>query len=164
MSTGLRVLETIPRSSSRPEHTATLFYVWTLEFYCKTGLHPLRCFRKAAVAYLETSAKDGRPDFGFILGKAKVAPTHGHTIPRLELYAAVMAVELANTVCEHLDLNLDSVQFYTDSRIVLGYICNTSKRFYVYVANRVERIHLSTRPDQWHYVSTTHHPAVQATS
>ena len=30
----------------------------------------------------------------FLLGKAKVAPTSGHTIPRLELCAAVMAVEL----------------------------------------------------------------------
>jgi hypothetical protein len=49
----------------------------------------------AAVAYLRTLDKDGNPDLGFVLGKAKVAPTNGHTIPRLELCAAVLAVGIA---------------------------------------------------------------------
>ncbi|VDI02885.1 Hypothetical predicted protein [Mytilus galloprovincialis] len=46
----------------------------------------------AAVAYLRTTDSSGEPNIGFILGKAKVAPTSGHTIPRLELSAAVLAV------------------------------------------------------------------------
>lgn len=48
---------------------------------------------------------------------------------------------------------------YTDSRIVLGYIHNTSRNFYVYVANRVTRIRKSSHPNQWHYISTSHNPA-----
>ncbi|VDI63454.1 Hypothetical predicted protein [Mytilus galloprovincialis] len=48
----------------------------------------------AAVAYLRTTDSSGEPNIGFILGKAKVAPTSGHTIPRLELSAAVLAVEI----------------------------------------------------------------------
>jgi hypothetical protein len=56
----------------------------------------------AAGAYLRTLDKDGNPDLGFVLGKAKVAPTNGHTIPRLELCAAVLAVEIAQCALEQL--------------------------------------------------------------
>ena len=37
-------------------------------------------------------------------------------------------------------------EFYTNSKIVLGYIHNVTKRFYVYVANRVTHIRNSTHP------------------
>lgn len=55
-------------------------------------------------------------------------------MPRLELCAAVLAVELADTLMDELDVKIHSVKFYTDSRVVLGYIHNTNRRFYVYVA------------------------------
>lgn len=43
----------------------------------------------AAVCYLKAKYSDGSSSQGFVLGKAKVAPVSGHTIPRLELCAAV---------------------------------------------------------------------------
>ena len=55
------------------------------------------------------------------------------------------------------------MHFYTDSKVVLGYIYNASKRFYVYVANRVQRIRKSTNPDQWSYVASDKNPADSAT-
>ncbi|XP_071098015.1 uncharacterized protein [Haliotis cracherodii] len=113
----------------------------------------------AAVAYLRTVDKDKGQRTGFILGKAKVAPMHGHTIPRLELCAAVLAVEIADLVCEHLGLPLDVVQYYTDSKIVLGYIYNQTRRFYVYVSNRIDRIRKYSQPEQWHYVHSDKNPA-----
>ncbi|XP_071150458.1 uncharacterized protein [Mytilus edulis] len=57
----------------------------------------------AAVAFLRTTDSSGEPNIGFILGKAKVAPTSGHTIPRLELSAAVLAVEITQTIVDNLD-------------------------------------------------------------
>lgn len=57
----------------------------------------------AAVAYIKTMNEDSS-DIGFLLGKAKVAPSHGHTIPRLELCSAVVAVELAEVAKEQLNL------------------------------------------------------------
>ena len=117
----------------------------------------------AAVAYLKISPKEGPSEVGFILGKAKVAPFHGHTIPRLELCGAVLAVELAEVIEDHLGLPTDKMHFYTDSKVVLGYIYNASKRFYVYVANRVQRIRKSTNPDQWSYVASDKNPADSAT-
>ncbi|XP_033753059.1 uncharacterized protein LOC117336558 [Pecten maximus] len=113
----------------------------------------------AAVSYLKIFDVTGRNHVSFVLGKAKVAPSHGHTIPRLELCAAVLAVELAQRVQEHLDLPLDRVEYYTDSRIVLGYVSNERRRFYVYVGNRVDHIRHLSDPDQWHHVPTDLNPA-----
>lgn len=112
----------------------------------------------AAVAYLRVIDTDGQCHVGFIMGKAKLAPYPAHTVPRLELCAAVLAVELAELITEESDIELQGVKFYTDSRIVLGYIHNASRRFYVYVANRVNRIRKSTKPEQRHHVSTDQNP------
>ncbi|XP_037399818.1 uncharacterized protein LOC108416929 [Pygocentrus nattereri] len=113
----------------------------------------------AAVAYLKVIDAEEKPHVGFVLGKAKLAPQSAHTIPRLELGAAVLAVEIAEVITSELDIDLNAVEFYTDSRVVLGYISNQTRRFYVYVGNRVQRIRRSSEPKQWHYVSTNSNPA-----
>ncbi|XP_069109479.1 uncharacterized protein [Argopecten irradians] len=51
------------------------------------------------------------------------------------------------------------MKFYTDSKVVLGYINNRVRRFYVYVENRVNRILATTDAEQWNYVSTKDNPA-----
>lgn len=48
---------------------------------------------------------------------------------------------------------------FTDSRIVLGYIHNQTRRFHTYVANRVQRIRQHSDPEQWIYISTEANPA-----
>lgn len=112
-----------------------------------------------AVAYLRVVQQDGKVEVGLVMGKAKLAPQSEPTIPRLELCAAVLAVEMADLIQEEIDLKLNAVGFYTDSKVVLGYICNKTKRFYTYVHNRVQRIHQSSKPEQWHYVHTEENPA-----
>lgn len=57
----------------------------------------------AAVSYMKTTYEDVTQQVGFVLGKPKLAPTSVHTIPRLELYAAVLAVEIAQAVQEHIN-------------------------------------------------------------
>ncbi len=86
------------------------------------------------------------------IGKAKLAPRPETSVPRLELCAAVLAVEIAETIEDEIDTKLDSVTFYSDSKFVLGYICNESRKCYVYVNNRVQRIRKSTHPKEWKYV------------
>ena len=113
----------------------------------------------AAVSYLLTYYEDGSCHIGFAMGKAKVAPLRGHTIPRLELCAAVLASETTETVKENLDIKLHAVKYYTDSKVVLGYIHNQSKRFYTYVSNRVDKIRTVCRPNQWNFVPTHLNPA-----
>ena len=73
-----------------------------------------------AVAYLRAVQEDGKAEVGLVMGKAKLAPQSEPTIPRLELCAAVLAVEMTDLIREELDLKLDAIRFYTDSRWCSG--------------------------------------------
>ena len=116
-----------------------------------------------AVSYLKTTQPDGHIEVSFVFGKAKLAPAHATTIPRLELCAAVLAVEITDMILNERVIQPDRIIYHSDSRVVLGYIANNTRRFYVYVANRVERIRKSSSPSQWCYVSTQCNPADIAT-
>ncbi len=102
---------------------------------------------------------DGTVEVSFVIGKAKLAPPHATTIPRSELCAAVLAVELGDLIKEEQAIKLDSITYYSDSKVVLGYVANQTRRFYVYVGNRVEQIRRSSNPEQWYYVPTDRNPA-----
>lgn len=53
------------------------------------------------------------------MGKSKVAPSSGHTTPRLKLCGAVLATELSEKITVNLVLPYDSVKFFTASKVVL---------------------------------------------
>jgi hypothetical protein len=116
----------------------------------------------ASVAYLKLFF-DEHSDVSFLMGKAKVSPTNGHTIPRLELCAAVLSVEIADIVKQELNIDSKDFHYYTDSKVVLGYVTNETRRFFMYVSNRVNRIRASSSPEQWSYVATDQNPADIAT-
>lgn len=71
----------------------------------------------AAVAYLKLTDAKGAIHVGFVMGKARLAPLPEHTIPRLELCAAILAVELAELITSEIDVDLDNTTFYSDSRV-----------------------------------------------
>ena len=60
---------------------------------------------------------------------------------------------------KQLELPILTSQFWSDSQIVIAYICNQSKRFKTFVANRVAQIRQFSEPNQWHYVSGDQNPA-----
>nr|XP_034319596.1 uncharacterized protein LOC117687355 [Crassostrea gigas] len=120
----------------------------TLHIFCDASEKAV-----SACAYLRGVTSE-KISVGFVFGKCKVAPKSGHTIPRLELCAAVLAVELGEMLSRELDLPLEDIKYYSDSKVVLGYLSNERRRFYVYVCNRVSRIRKSSSPHQWNYVAT----------
>lgn len=61
-------------------------------------------------------------------------------IPRLELTAAVVSVRVSHMLRQELQYERVEEMFWTDSKVVLGYIKNDSKRFHVFVANRIQQI------------------------
>jgi hypothetical protein len=71
------------------------------------------------------------------MGRAKLARTHGLFSERLSL--------LHRLSC------------------CAGYICNEPRRFYIYVANRVSRIRLFSKPSQCHFIRRECNPADVAT-
>nr|XP_022300829.1 uncharacterized protein LOC111109032 [Crassostrea virginica] len=116
----------------------------------------------AAVAYLFDS-HGGEVNLGFIMGKSKVAPKPATSIPRLELCAAVLGVEIATIIRDQLDIGPDCFKFYIDSRIVLGYVYNRTRRLLTYVSNRVQKILNFSRSSQWNFIPTDQNPADHGT-
>ena len=108
-----------------------------------------------AAVYLRQVDSKGNVCTALLLGQSKVAPLQTTSIPRLELCAAVLATQAVAKVTREIDMEIDSITFYTDSKVVLGYIQNKSRRFYVYVANRVQLIRKVSSPSQWRYVDTS---------
>ena len=61
------------------------------------------------------------------MGKARVAPKKFVSIPRLELVAAVLSVKISNMIKKEFQLQELEEYYWTDSRVVLGYIANDTK-------------------------------------
>ena len=112
-----------------------------------------------AVIYLRTSLTNGEHHCSLVMSKTRVAPLKQMSIVRLELQAAVLAARLMDTVLKEATVAVDAVTFWSDSKVVLQYIANESRRFHVFVANRVAEIHDLTRKEQWRHVPGTLNPA-----
>ena len=117
----------------------------------------------ATVMYLKVTNTAGDVKVSFLFAQARLSPKKATTIPRPELCAAVLSAQAAKRIIRELQLNINEVVFYTDSKVVLGYIQNEKRRFYVYVANRVQLIRSISHPSQWRYVDTLINPADIAT-
>ena len=94
----------------------------------------------------------------FLLGKSKLAPIKYISIPKLELTATVLAVHLSCLLKVELDLPVVLI-LGTDSTAVLHCIKNKTKRFPVFVANRLAIIKQNTELDCWCHVLSNLNPA-----
>ena len=113
-------------------------------------------------SYLRTVTSKADVHCALVMGKARVSPTKVTTVPRLDLTAAVVAARTSVMLKGELEISNLQEHFWTDSKVVLGYVNNDAKRFHVFVANRIERIKSLTDPHQWHYVPSESNPADHA--
>lgn len=113
-------------------------------------------------SYLRLQNSEGQTHCTLVMAKARVAPKKATTIPRLELQAATLSSKIAKTLDKELDYPHLTHFYWTDSKVVLGYIKNESKRFQIFVANRIQQIRQFSNPDQWNYVHTSENPADHA--
>jgi len=111
------------------------------------------------VAYLRLVDIERKIHVSFVMGKTRLAPLKGISIPRLELCAATLGAKMALFITEEIDMNLGAVTMWTDSMVVLQYIASTKHRFKVFVANRLSIIHDITKPNQWRHVPSSNNPA-----
>jgi hypothetical protein len=113
-------------------------------------------------SYLRIVNEQGMTHCAFVMGKSRVTPLKVVTIPRLELTAALVSVRISQLL--RYELGYESVEeyFWTDSKVVLGYIHNDARRFHIFVANRVQQIKEATKAQQWRYVDSKVNPADHA--
>ena len=112
-----------------------------------------------AVAYLRTATKEGRIHLSFILARSRVAPKRVHSIPRLELCAALVAAQLSSLLIKELTLEVAHITLWSDSTTVLTWLHSQSCRFKVFVGARVAEIQELTEDCTWRYVDSEQNPA-----
>ena len=114
-------------------------------------------------SFLRLINEDNRVHCSFVIGKSRVTPLRCVSIPRLELAAAVLSVRMSEQLKRELDMKIVDEVFWSDSKVVLGYINNNAKRFHVYVANRIQEIRNKSSVKQWKFVHSKVNPADDAT-
>ncbi|XP_032785664.2 uncharacterized protein LOC116923312 [Daphnia magna] len=115
-----------------------------------------------AVAYLRVRFGD-KIHVSFVMAKGRLAPLKPTTIPRLELKAAVLAVNLSLIVKQELRLSFSSVEFHTDSQIVLYQLRASHPGRPSFVNKRTNEILQHSTVDQWHYIRSSDNPADDCT-
>ena len=117
----------------------------------------------AAVAYWRFILPNKYYHVAFIMAKGRVAPLKLTTIPRLELQAAVLAIQIAKTIIEEHRLKIIRRVFWSDSQTVLHWIKKDPREFKIYVANRLTEIHENSENLEWRWVPTGENPADDGT-
>ena len=110
------------------------------------------------VTYTQSVNQQGEIFCNLVMARSRVAPLTFTPIPRLELTTATLTVKLAVQLRKELDVEIHDEVFWTDSKVVLGYIQNTTKKFKTLVANRIHQIKGNSDVLQWHYIPTKENP------
>ena len=117
----------------------------------------------STVSYLKVIASNGTIFCNFLLGKSRLAPSKTVSIPRLELVAATMATKIDVSLRKNFGSYLSESVFWTDSMSVLYMIQNSSKRFSVFVSNRLAQIEDRSTSSQWRFVPSSDNPTDDGT-
>ena len=125
----------------------------SLHIFCDASQQAYGC-----CAYL-SSNQHGRYASSLICSKSKVAPLEVISVPKLELCSAVLGAELGVKLLSELQVVISSINFWTDSKVVLAWITQPPHKWKTFVANRVAKIQECTSTIDWNYVSTELNPA-----
>ncbi|XP_075157794.1 uncharacterized protein LOC142231060 [Haematobia irritans] len=113
----------------------------------------------AAVVYCRIVSA-GKIFVNILQAKSKVTPIKTISIPRLELCAAKLLVDLTNSVNQSLNgFGIRDIFYWSDSSTVLSWLQKPPSTWTVYVANRVSHIQHYSKPRQWRYVPSSLNPA-----
>ena len=115
-----------------------------------------------AVAYLRCLEENANQySVSFVLSKSRLTPMKDRTltIPKLELQAAVLATRLKVSILEQLKFRVNKPHFWGNPQITLKYIKNKSKRFPIFVMNRLHEIRANSDTSELNYIPGELNPA-----
>lgn len=145
--------------------------VTTMTFPRHVGVHnpkteQLVCFCDAstlalgAAVYLVSTTMEDEVVVNLVTAKSRIAPIPAQTIPKLELTAAVLGVNLMSHVRKaYPEIKQEDIYYFSDSRNVIFQIHNGSRSGPPYVANRLDTIFKQTDAYQWLHVATEENSA-----
>ena len=84
-----------------------------------------------------SSCINGRIHCSLKIGEACVAPLKVMAISRMELVAATLSVKIPILLKKEIQILVNKEVFWTDSEMILGYIREESKRFKIFMANKL---------------------------
>ena len=111
-----------------------------------------------AVLYLRLDSEAG-VRVTFVMAKARVAPIHQLSVPRLELQAALMSTRLVSFFLSETTLPIHAIFFWSDAITVLRWLNSSHRRYVAFVANRVAEILETSEISQWRHVPGLLNPA-----
>ena len=90
----------------------------------------------------------------FIYTKSRLSPLKEKSlsIPRSELQAAVLGAGIKLNIIVQVDFQIDNITLYSDLKVTLNCISNSSRKFLPFVMNRLNEIRTNTEIKQWKYI------------
>ncbi|XP_055601798.1 uncharacterized protein LOC129750780 [Uranotaenia lowii] len=118
-----------------------------------------------AAIYIRTVSEDDSVKVSLLCAKSRVTPTSENgnledvTIPRMELRAASLLVDLTTKVMDSLSILINGIHYWTDSMVTLEWLRNPNRSRPAFISNRVKAINEKTSITSWHHVRSKDNPA-----
>ncbi|XP_039310346.1 uncharacterized protein LOC120358842 [Solenopsis invicta] len=109
--------------------------------------------------YIRSVNTAGSTFVQLLCARSRVAPLKPLTMPKLELSAAHLFVKLIAKIKTALDLNIDSVHYWSDSTFILSWIRFEPHRLQTFVRNRVTDIQALSSASNWKHIPSSENPA-----
>ena len=122
------------------------------------GIYTASPMRRSAFSAAVCAVNPGTQST-LLMAKTQVAPTKVETLPRLELCRAVLLSRLATHVLTDFPFEPNSINFWTDSRIVLDWLKAHPSCWPTFIANRTNEILSAFPTASWRHVRSTENPA-----
>ena len=111
------------------------------------------------------SSKNDNIVTNLLTAKLKIVPNRKLTVPKLELMSCLLLSRLIVSVRKALSLQvkISDVVSWSDSKVSLYWVKSVTKKWKIWVENRVSEITENVGVDSWRYVPTDCSPADVAT-
>lgn len=115
--------------------------------------------KHSEAVYVRTRISPNEYLLKLFCSKSRIAPLKAILLPRLELSAALLLARLIDKIRASVDLTNVQTYLWSDSTITLSWISSPSRKWSVFVANRVGEIQRLTELSEWRHVPSSQNPA-----